>query len=127
MWKKHKFWVILFSLLFLSALASLLLLPRLGKGHVARITSEGKVIKEIDLDLVSEPYEFTVETSNGYNRIRVEKGKIAVIEADCPDKVCQKTGWISGSLQPILCLPHELVIEILGEGSEADVIAGGVS
>lgn len=121
MWKKHKFWVILFSLVFLTALGAALLLPRLGSGCVARVSAQGRVVREIDLSRVTEPFEFTVESDLGYNVIRVEPGRILVTQADCPDGICRKTGAISGPLCPILCLPHELVIEILGDG------AGGAS
>ena len=44
--------------------------------------------------------------------IRVEPGRIAVIGADCPDKVCVEAGWRSDSASPIVCLPHRLVIRI---------------
>ena len=125
--KKHKFWVGVFLLLLLLSFAVLFLLPRAGSGAVARVSSEGKVIREVDLSLVPEPYEFTVETEKGYNVVRVEKGRLTVIDADCPDHLCQKITLTPGSAVPVICLPHELVIEIVGGESAVDAVAGGVS
>ena len=91
---------------------------------MARIELSGKVIREIDLSAVAEPFEFTVEAENGSNTVRVEKGRIAVTEADCPDKVCVKTGYIENRAMPIVCLPHRLVITVNGNDSEYDAVAG---
>ena len=89
----------------------------------ARIELDGELIREIDLSEVAEPYEFTVEAENGKNTVRVEPGRIAVVEADCPDKVCIKTGYIENGVVPIVCLPHRLAITVTGSG-EYDAVAG---
>ena len=34
--------------------------------------------------------------------------------ADCPDQVCVHQGWISDSTVPIVCLPHQVIIEVTG-------------
>lgn len=91
---------------------------------VARVELDGKVIREIDLTTVTEPYEFTVEAENGSNTVRVEPGRIAVTEADCPDKVCVKTGYIENSAVPIVCLPHRLAITVSGRDGGYDAVAG---
>ena len=84
----------------------------------ARITRDG------DLDKVAEPYSFTLEDGSGTNTVQVEKGRIRVSEADCPDRVCVSQGWISNGTAPIVCLPHKLMIEITGTGGELDGAAG---
>ena len=81
--------------------------------QIAEIYHHGELIETIDLKNVTESYEFTIDSGSGaYNTIRVEPGKIAVIDASCPDKICVHTGYISDSLMPITCLPNELVIRI---------------
>lgn len=84
-------------------------------GRMARISLDGEVYEEIDLNAVVLPYDITIETELGYNIIHVEHGAISVTEADCPDQICVHQGKITGSMVPIACLPHRLVIEILGE------------
>ena len=91
---------------------------------VARITWDGEVVEEIELDRVGRSYSFTLENQEGSNTISVEKGLIRVAQADCPDQVCVDQGWIADGTVPIVCLPHKLVIEIIGGGSGFDAAAG---
>ncbi len=91
---------------------------------VARITLDGELIREIPLDEVEESYSFVVDSESGSNTILVEPGRIRVSEADCPDQVCVNQGFISDGTVPVVCLPHKLMIEIVGGGSEFDAAAG---
>ena len=100
----------------------LILLNVRTDGHIAKIYSSGQLVKEIDLDLVTEPYQFVIESEKGSNTVYVEKGAISVTDADCPDKVCVKTGSISGGITPIICVPNRLEIRI-----EADTDLDGVA
>ncbi len=96
-----------------------------GRGETAEIIRSGKVVKTVSLN-PSRPYEFDVEDENGgFNRIRVEKGQIAVVEADCPDRLCVKQGFAGGGSLPIVCLPHKLVIEVSGK-KNIDAETGGI-
>ena len=47
--------------------------------------------------------------------VHIENGKVWVTDADCADKVCERTGVISRGGQSIVCLPHGVVIRIGGE------------
>ena len=91
---------------------------------VARISRDGVVLKEIPLDRVGRSYSFVLEDERGSNTISVERGRIRVSQADCPDQVCVDQGWISDGTAPIVCLPHKLVIEIVGGGEAFDAAAG---
>lgn len=64
------------------------------------------------------------EEQQGYNVLVIEDGKASVTEADCPDKLCVKQKEISRTGESIVCLPHKLVITIIGgEESEYDGFA----
>lgn len=118
--------VILFLLLAAVAASAALLLFR-GGGEdrpVARITRDGVLLEEIDLNKVDRPYTLTFEDESGSNTVSVEKGRIRVSAADCPDQVCVNQGWISDGTVPIVCLPHRLMVEIEGGGGELDGGAG---
>ena len=113
---KTKTWILITGALLLTALLSCLILyTGPAPGTVANIYRDGVPVCSVDLSLVTEPYEFTLTDGRGVNVIRVEPGRIAVAEADCPDKICVKTGWLSDSAFPIVCLPHRLIIEIEGQ------------
>ena len=93
-----------------AALASAALLSLKNEGKYAEIRSDGKLIKTVSLKNSEE--EFTVKAGAGFNTIRVFGGKIGVSDADCPDKVCVHTGFISSGKIPIVCLPHRLEIRV---------------
>lgn len=118
--------VILFLLLAAVAVSAALLLLRGGEkdSPAARITRDGVLLEEIDLNEVDRPYTLIFEDESGANTVSVEKGRIRISEADCPDQVCVNQGWISDGAVPIVCLPHRLMVEIVGGGGELDGGAG---
>ena len=65
-----------------------------------------------------------MEWEGGYNLIEVERGRIRVAEADCPDQVCVRQGWISNSVVPIACLPHKLVVQLESASGGVDGATG---
>ena len=91
---------------------------------VARISRDGVLLEEIDLSRVDEPYSLTLEDESGRNVLSVERGRVCVSEADCPDQVCVKQGWVSSGAAPIVCLPHKLVVGRAGTGEDLDGGAG---
>ena len=52
-----------------------------------------------------------------YNILNISHGAAAIIEANCGDLTCVRTGEISREGEIIVCLPHRLVVRI--EGGEA--------
>ncbi len=86
--------------------------------YTAYIYQDGRLLQTIPLGPVAEAYRFTIAaTDGGYNSIEVSPGGIAIVEADCPDRICVLQGRLSDSLLPIICLPHRLVIELRPDGS----------
>ena len=118
--------VIVLLLIAAVAVSAAVLLLRGGSAPspVARITRDGVLLEEIDLETVDQPRSFTLEGGSGTNSVQVERGRIRVSEADCPDQVCVNRGWISDGTVPIICLPHKLMIEIVGGEGALDGGAG---
>ena len=83
---------------------------------VAEIRVGGETVRRVPL---SEDCEFTIECPSGSNTITVADGAVSVTDADCPDRICVRTGAISGGKIPIICLPHQLEI-IVVSGNSAD-------
>ncbi len=48
------------------------------------------------------------------NTVTVRDGAVCVSEADCPDRVCVRTGWVCADGETIVCLPHRLVVTVEG-------------
>jgi len=88
---------------------------------IAVIIKDNEEIKRIDIDNVNEPLEISV--SGEYNNIiLVEKGRIRFKEADCPDRVCVNTGWLTGKGDTAVCLPNKTMIKIEGQSSDVDIV-----
>lgn len=86
------------------------------KGEFAQVTVDGREIARYPL---SEDREVTVEGIGGENKLVISNGKADVCEADCPDKVCVDHRSISNVGETIVCLPHKVVVKIVGaDGGE---------
>lgn len=71
-------------------------------------------------DLVS-----TVPDGISYNLLTVSESGVSMEAADCPDRICVHHIPIKGGGESIICLPHKLVVEILG-GTETETLDGMV-
>ncbi len=112
--RKTRTWIIVIAVLAVGLIAlSVVFLTSRSEGTVVQVIQDGTVLREIDLSRVDAPYSFTVEAPDGgVNRIEVEPGRIRVSDADCPDQICMRQGWLSDRTVPIVCLPHRLIIKI---------------
>ena len=120
--------LILIIIVILSAAALVLRGVLTSGGTTAVIYQNGEIIREIKLNEINEPIEFTIEGENGQtNDVRAENGRIRITSASCPDKICVHQGWIENGVVPIVCLPNKVTIEIRGDASgdsDIDGIAG---
>ena len=119
--------VIIAVLIAISFTPHFILAKTLYKNHTttyASIKISGDFYKDIPLSNSDSEQTFVIETPHGNNTVIVNNGSIQIIEADCNDDLCVKQGVISKVGQNIICLPHELVIEIKGDNdsSSDDVI-----
>lgn len=125
--RKNAVWALIF--LCVIAVSALFLMRGMflpSKAKTARVMQDGNVIRVIDLQKAHEPYEFDVlSPDGGQNTVRVERGKIGVVSADCPDQICVRQGLIDNSVLPVVCLPHKLSIVIADDEAEVDAVAGG--
>ena len=86
----------------------------------AKVYLDGELIASVDLDREEESRCF--DAGEG-NTVQVEKGRIRMLSADCPDKLCVDMGWSSSPSKPIVCLPNKVMILIEG-GAGADAVTG---
>lgn len=87
----------------------------------AQIIVDGKIVRAIDLSgAKNEVIELDLECGN---IVEIKDEKIGVRSADCKDKTCVKTGYISRAGEIVVCVPSRLIIKIVGESS-ADAITG---
>ena len=81
-----------------------------SEGDIVIVKVDGTVVKELPLN---QDDEFTVSGfQGGINSIIIRNGSVLASDADCPDKLCVKTGKINRVGETIVCLPHRVVVEI---------------
>lgn len=96
-----------------------------GGGVLARVYQRGELVEEIRLDRVREAYSFPLTGEGGAeNVVEVEPGRIRIVSATCPDQVCVRQEWISDSTVPVVCLPNQVIVEIVGGEGFVDTAAG---
>ena len=105
--------------------AALFLLPLLRDDDAvltAQITADGEVIETIDLSALQT--EETREV-NGCVIVLSPEG-VCVADADCPDRICVRTGMITRSGEAIACVPNRVVVT-LRQSRAADETYDGVA
>ncbi len=78
-----------------------------------RITVEGKLYGEYSLE---KDQEIKIGETN---ICRIEDGKVKMIYANCPDKLCMEQKAVDASGGSIICLPNKVVIEAVGTSKES--------
>lgn len=107
------------GLLLAAALVWLLVRPG-GAGGWAVVTVDGEETARYPLDV-----ERTVTLGgDAYNVLRISGGTAAIIEANCGDHTCVRTGAVSREGETIVCLPHRLVVRIEGGSAGFDASVG---
>lgn len=111
------------ALVFGAVLAAVLLLR--SPGGTVQVRVAGAVTAGYLLDVDAS---YTVTGANGgTNLLVIEDGAARIEEASCPDGVCVHTGRIRRNGQSIVCLPNQVVVEIVSEtenSSGVDITAG---
>ena len=117
---KTKHWVLLFAAIAAACLITIVLLPLpQGVAHSAELHQNGTLIRTVSLD---KDARFTIPSPNGgSNLVVVDRGRIRVEQADCPDKLCVKRGEISRSGETITCLPHKLTVTVHSVDGEVEL------
>lgn len=98
-----------------------------SENAVAVIKQNGKIIEKVDLSKVKEKRQLKINYNDkdhkGYNVIEIDKGSIRFIDADCPDKICIKSGVLKKPGETAACLPHKLIITIEKNDKEVDEVS----
>lgn len=123
-------WILVVVLILLS-LVSLFVFFRRGhndSGLYLSVQVDGKEIDQLDFSSAMEGMSKTYTTEYGVNTVEFHDGKAHIIEADCPDKLCMRQGWVEREGQMLVCLPHHFMVEVRSrkplekESGEPDVM-----
>ncbi len=116
--------VLLGGVLFVGIFLGLFLLLAGKAGGQVEIRVAGEVVKTLPLD---KDCTYLIDgAAGGTNRLVIQDGQAWLEEASCPDELCIHMGKIRQTGQSIICLPNQVVIEVIGNGDSAgvDLVAG---
>ena len=106
------------ALIFSASVIAIILGMKKSDSTCVEVVQNNRIIYRFDLPQ-EENRTFRVEfPDGGWNDIKIENGEISIIDADCPDKTCVKTGVLRSESIPIVCLPHKLVIRFSDKENE---------
>ena len=95
-----------------------------GEGSTVQVEVDGTVIGIYPLSVDREVEIITGENGEELNLLVIKDGKATVTAATCPDGICAAHRPISREGESIVCLPHKVVVTVIGgSGEEPDVIA----
>lgn len=111
--------LLIVGVLILAALFWLVTKPG-GEGAWAVVSIDGGEVGRYALS------EDTAVTFGGedYNVLQISDGAAAIVEANCGDHTCVRTGKIRREGETIVCLPHKLTVTVVGgDVSEFDAVS----
>lgn len=113
--------IVILAIVVVVLTAALLVMNVLGNQDNRKlvISIDGEVTQTIVLTDQTNMH-FTIETPDGYNEVVITNGVVDVVASDCHNQVCVDTHPASNVFDKIVCLPHKLVLEIVGDESETD-------
>ena len=104
---------------------AVLLFMKLTKvqGNSAVVKIDGVETQRFSLE---ENIEYEIKTGKNdenYNVLVIKDGKASIVDADCPDGICEDYRPVSYVGETIICLPHKVVIEIVGDNTDMELDA----
>ena len=88
-------------------------MPQSG-APVAVIEQDGKEIRRVELDNITQPETVVLEGEISVT-VLLEPGQVSILRSDCPDQICVNTGVLTRSGQSAVCLPARVAVRIVGQ------------
>lgn len=94
-----------------------------GEGSAVRVEVDGTVMGTYPLSVDREVEIITGEDGEELNLLVIKDGKATISTATCPDGICAAHKPISREGESIVCLPHKVIVTVIGGEEAPDVIA----
>lgn len=82
---------------------------------VAKVYVDGEIYDTLP---INQDKKLTIETEFGRNVVSVHDHGVEMVEANCPDHLCEKIGFVNQIGNQIVCLPNRVYVEIVGHSEE---------
>jgi hypothetical protein len=112
--------IFLYIIILVIGLVSTYYIASLGTpGSSVRITVDGELYGTYPLSVDNT---IVINQDEAQNIIVISGGKVSMADSNCPNKTCVNHSPIGNAGETIVCLPHKVLIEIIG-GDEYDGIS----
>jgi hypothetical protein len=107
---------LLYGLIGGCAVVLFLALPLRGSTAATKavLTRDSQVLLQVSAAEMAVPGETEITVGGYHYRLIWDEGRIRFAEADCPDRICVRTGWISRPDEIAACAPGRLILKIVG-------------
>ena len=94
--------------------------PKAQQDLVAVVTVDG--VKQLELPLyeVEDPTRLSLEDYGVPANLELDHNQIRFVNVDCPDHLCEKSGWLVENHQSAVCMPNKTVVSVYGLGDVSD-------
>ena len=119
------FEAVIIGIILFGSIAAIFIMSRSGSGSPAGGGSRTAVIHCGDFR-----HELALDEDGLFHfdgidaEFEVKNGKIRLTKASCPDKICEKTGYIGSSGQNIICVPNKITVAVVDSDESIDVTVG---
>ncbi|MBE6587600.1 MAG: NusG domain II-containing protein [Ruminococcaceae bacterium] len=111
--------IILIAVCLFVSLALWLAVTLLKKpGETVVVTVNGEEYARYSLD---EDREVVIETERGRNVLVIKDGYADIVDATCPDGLCERQRRIDESGESLVCLPNKVTVTVIG-GNGVDFV-----
>lgn len=116
--------LLLGGLLLFGCLIGFFLLLTGQAGSQVQVRVAGSVVETFSLN---QDRRYPITGANGgANLLVIQDGQAWIEEASCPDGLCVHMGKIDRDGQSVVCLPNQVVVEVVSgsDGAGVDFVAG---
>lgn len=84
------------------------------------VTTEGETKYSLSVDRIE-----TIQTNGHTLLLQIRDGRACIVEADCPDQICVRSGWIEKAGETVVCAPAGVRLTVTeGGGDGVDLVVG---
>ncbi|WP_040195987.1 NusG domain II-containing protein [Candidatus Soleaferrea massiliensis] len=107
--------ILIIAAFLIAGLAGILIFSLTGRGSgqtYAVVTVDGEEALRVNLSEERQPYTLSLYDEGVPVKFEVKDHKIRFIEVQCPDKICENTGFIGSDMQTAVCMPNKTVLTV---------------
>ena len=103
-------------------------MPNTRQDLVAVVTIDGEKCLELPLYEITEITHLSLEPYGIPANLEMEHNRIRFVNVDCPDHLCEKSGWLVENHQSAVCMPNKAVVSVytLSEVSDTGSVLAAV-